>query len=77
MLLKELSSLTSPLSELQLSKLQLALNDLSPTQTAWVSGYLAGISQASGGQVQAQGAVSQPAQRVTILFGSQTGKLKA
>ncbi|QUM90786.1 assimilatory sulfite reductase (NADPH) flavoprotein subunit [Moritella sp. 36] len=76
MLLKELSSLTSPLSELQLSQLQLALNDLSPTQTAWVSGYLAGISQASGGQLQAQGAVSQPAQCVTILFGSQTGNAK-
>ena len=76
MLLKELSSLTSPLSELQLSQLQLALNDLSPTQTAWVSGYLAGISQASGNQLQAQGVAAQPAQRVTILFGSQTGNAK-
>jgi len=76
MLLKELSSLASPLSELQLSQLQLALNDLSPTQTAWVSGYLAGISQASGGQVQTQGVATQPAQRVTILFGSQTGNAK-
>lgn len=77
MLLKELSSLASPLSELQLSQLQLALNDLSATQTAWVSGYLAGISQASGEQIQTPGVVSQPAQRVTILFGSQTGNAKS
>jgi len=77
MLLKELSSLASPLSESQLSQLQLALNDLSATQTAWVSGYLAGISQASGVQIQTPGVVSQPAQRVTILFGSQTGNAKS
>lgn len=76
MLLKELSSLASPLSEMQLSQLHLALNDLSPTQTAWVSGYLAGISQASSGQAITQGGSTQPAQRVTILFGSQTGNAK-
>ncbi len=76
MLLKELSSLTSPLSEMQLSKLQQALTDMSPTQTAWVSGYLAGISQASGEQIQPQGAASQSAGRLTILFGSQTGNAK-
>jgi sulfite reductase (NADPH) flavoprotein alpha-component len=76
MLLKELSSLTSPLSEPQLSQLQVALKDLSPTQTAWVSGYLAGISQASGGQNQPLEQVAQPAGRLTILFGSQTGNAK-
>jgi sulfite reductase (NADPH) flavoprotein alpha-component len=76
MLLKELSSLTSPLSEPQLSQLQVALKDLSPTQTAWVSGYLAGISQASGGQNQPLAQVAQPAGRLTILFGSQTGNAK-
>lgn len=76
MLLKELSSLTSPLSEPQLSQLQLALKDLSPTQTAWVSGYLAGISQAPGGQSQTLEPVAQPAGRLTILFGSQTGNAK-
>jgi sulfite reductase (NADPH) flavoprotein alpha-component len=76
MLLKELSSLTSPLSEPQLLQLQVALKDLSPTQTAWVSGYLAGISQASGGQNQPLAQVADPAGRLTILFGSQTGNAK-
>jgi len=77
MLIKELSSLTSPLSELQLSSLQQALNGLSPTQTAWVSGYLAGISQASGQQSlpTTQAEVANSA-RLTILFGSQTGNAK-
>lgn len=73
MLLKELSSLTSPLSEPQLSQLQQALNGMSPTQTAWVSGYLAGISQASGQQPQA---AAESTARLTILFGSQTGNAK-
>ena len=45
MALNNLSALTSPLSELQLSQLQQAMADLNPVQTAWVSGYLAGVSQ--------------------------------
>lgn len=65
--------MTSPLSEPQLSQLQQALNGMSPTQTAWVSGYLAGISQASGQQPQA---AAESTARLTILFGSQTGNAK-
>ncbi|RJG47580.1 assimilatory sulfite reductase (NADPH) flavoprotein subunit [Motilimonas pumila] len=79
MLLKELSSLTSPLSDMQLSKLQQAVAELNPNQLAWVSGYLSGISQ--GGAVATTGAVATaaaaaPAGKLTVLFGSQTGNSK-
>ena len=76
MLLKELSSLTSPLSEAQLSQLQQALNGLSATQTAWVSGYLAGISQTGTSMGLATATSSAASARLTILVGSQTGNAK-
>jgi len=72
MALNNLSALTSPLSELQLSKLQQAMADLTPVQTAWVSGYLAGISQTP---VAEQATVSS-GQSLTILYASQTGNSK-
>jgi sulfite reductase (NADPH) flavoprotein alpha-component len=72
MALTNLSALTSPLSELQLSQLQQAMAGLDPMQTAWVSGYLAGVSQTP---VSAQATVSS-GQSLTILFGTQTGNAK-
>lgn len=72
MALNNLTALTSPLSELQLSKLQQAMADLTPVQTAWVSGYLAGVSQAPAAPATA---VSS-GQSLTILYGSQTGNSK-
>ena len=42
MAVSQLTPLTSPLDERQLTALQTALTGLSPLQTAWVSGYLAG-----------------------------------
>ncbi|WP_372880668.1 assimilatory sulfite reductase (NADPH) flavoprotein subunit [Psychromonas sp.] len=72
MALKNISALTSPLSELQLSKLQQAIADLTPVQTAWVSGYLAGVSHTPAA---VETAVSS-GQHLTILFGSQTGNSK-
>jgi len=72
MALNNLSALTSPLSEQQLIQLQQAMAGLTPVQTAWVSGYLAGIGQAP---VAAQAAVSS-GQSLTILFASQTGNSK-
>ncbi|WP_432460886.1 assimilatory sulfite reductase (NADPH) flavoprotein subunit [Agarivorans sp. QJM3NY_25] len=74
MLLKELSSLASPLSEQQVSLLQQATAELSATQLAWVSGYLAGIGQNSG-QLVPQ-AVAHAAAKLTILYASQTGNAK-
>ncbi|MCP4321160.1 MAG: assimilatory sulfite reductase (NADPH) flavoprotein subunit [Alteromonadales bacterium] len=72
MALNNLSALTSPLSEQQLALLQQATASLDPVQTAWVSGYLAGVSQ---GPVAALPAVST-GQTLTILYGSQTGNSK-
>lgn len=72
MAFNNISAFTSPLSELQLSKLQQATADFSPVQTAWVSGYLAGISQTPA---TTETAVSS-GQHLTILFGSQTGNSK-
>lgn len=72
MALTNLSALTSPLSELQLSQLQQAMAGLDPMQTAWVSGYLAGASQAP---ISAQATVSS-GQSLTILYGTQTGNSK-
>ncbi|MEE1675338.1 assimilatory sulfite reductase (NADPH) flavoprotein subunit [Agarivorans aestuarii] len=74
MLLKELSSLASPLSEQQVSLLQQATAELSVTQLAWVSGYLAGVGQ-NAGQL-APLAQAQPAGKLTILYASQTGNAK-
>ncbi|MEI6897604.1 MAG: assimilatory sulfite reductase (NADPH) flavoprotein subunit [Psychromonas sp.] len=72
MALTNLSALTSPLSESQLSQLQQAMAGLDPVQTAWVSGYLAGVSQAP---VSTQATVSS-GQSLTILYGTQTGNCK-
>jgi sulfite reductase (NADPH) flavoprotein alpha-component len=72
MAFNNISALTSPLSELQISKLQQATADLTPVQIAWVSGYLAAISQAPA---TVETAVSS-GQHLTILFGSQTGNSK-
>ena len=68
--------LNGPLTDLQLSKLQQAITDLSPTQLSWVSGYLAAVSQVGVGTDAAAPATSQASgesARLTILFGSQTG----
>lgn len=70
MLLKELSSLASPLSQGQVDKLKQLTAELSAVQLAWVSGYLA--ASANAGQI-APAAEAAPAQTVTILYGSQTG----
>ncbi|MDO6611472.1 assimilatory sulfite reductase (NADPH) flavoprotein subunit [Shewanella sp. 1_MG-2023] len=74
MLLKELSSFASPLSQGQVDKLKQLTSELSATQLAWVSGYLAATS--NQGQI-ASAPETAAAQTVTILFGSQTGNGKA
>lgn len=72
MALTNLSALTSPLSELQLTQLQQAMAGLDPMQTAWVSGYLAGVSQTP---INTQATVAS-GQSLTILYGTQTGNCK-
>ena len=74
MLLKELSSLASPLSAGQVDKLKQLTAELNAVQLAWVSGYLA--ATANAGQLAPVAAVateSANAQTITILYGSQTG----
>ena len=73
MALNNLSALTSPLSESQLTQLQQATAGLDAVQTAWVSGYLAGVSQ---GPVTAAAPTQSAGQSLTILVGSQTGNAK-
>lgn len=69
-----------PLPAPQLTALDAALRGLSPTQLAWVSGYLAGLAQA-GAPATSESPPGAPARdptpTVTILHGSQTGNAKA
>jgi sulfite reductase (NADPH) flavoprotein alpha-component len=74
MLLNELSSLASPLSQEQVDKLKQLTSELSAVQLAWVSGYLAASANANDSQSLLAGATQASAsQTVTILYGSQTG----
>ncbi|MBW8183112.1 assimilatory sulfite reductase (NADPH) flavoprotein subunit [Shewanella nanhaiensis] len=70
MLLKELSSFASPLSQGQVEKLKQLTSELSAVQLAWVSGYLSATAEQGSSQVSVE---AEPAQTVTILYGSQTG----
>lgn len=73
MLLNQLSEKASPLNEQQVQRLKSAVADLSPTQLAWVSGFLAAVSS------QVDGTTAQHAnagQKLTILYASQTGNAK-
>ena len=47
MLLQQLSSLSSPLSDQQVTSLQQATANMSAVELSWVSGYLAGLAQSS------------------------------
>jgi len=73
MAINNLLALTSPLSESQLALLQQATTGLDAVQTAWVSGYLAGLSQSP---VTAAAPTQSEGQSLTILIGSQTGNAK-
>lgn len=81
MLLKELSSLASPLNDQQTEQLKQAISELSPQQLAWVSGYFWGISQHQPAGVTAApqpSVASQPAPagKLSIIYASQTGNAK-
>ncbi|MGB5834218.1 MAG: flavodoxin domain-containing protein [Thiohalocapsa sp.] len=75
MALSQLTELTSPLEQDQLGRLQQALTGLSPTQVAWVSGYLAGCGGATVTAANTPASVAPPS--FTILYGSQTGNTRA
>ena len=71
--LSELHALTSPLDARQLHALQTALTELTPTQVAWVSGYLAGVSGMGASSVEEGTSVEE----LLVLYGSQTGNARA
>ena len=73
MLLNQLNSLTSPLSEQQVAKLQQLTAEMSAVELSWVSGYLAGISQGGAAALAPQ---ATAAGKLTVLYGSQTGNAK-
>ncbi|NEX20698.1 assimilatory sulfite reductase (NADPH) flavoprotein subunit [Thiorhodococcus mannitoliphagus] len=73
MALTHLNALTSPVDDQQLRALEIALKDLSPTQIAWVSGYLAGVSR----DALTTAATPTPAGTISLFYGSQTGNAKA
>ncbi len=70
MLLKEPSSLASPLSEKQAHQLKTLVEELNPLQLSWVSGYLAAKSEV-GDTVSPAAQPQIPS--ITLLYGSQTG----
>lgn len=78
----DLDALTTPLDARQLQAVASAVAALSPTQTVWVSGYLAGLAQAaltpaapaSPTQSAVPAATAAPA--LTLLYGSQTGNAR-
>ncbi|NOX42333.1 MAG: assimilatory sulfite reductase (NADPH) flavoprotein subunit [Gammaproteobacteria bacterium] len=79
MLNTKLSNIASPLKGEQLNSLQSLLKDLSPIQTAWVSGYLASMNQLDMLPDNDTDTLTNPSvnEKVTILYGSQTGNAQA
>ncbi len=67
----------SPFDERQLEVLNRALADLDPSQSLWLSGYLAGLAQAAPGASAL--AATQPAagETLNIYFGTETGNGEA
>ncbi|QIZ48262.1 NADPH-dependent assimilatory sulfite reductase flavoprotein subunit [Dickeya zeae] len=70
-----------PLSAEQLSRLQAATGDLSPTQLAWLSGYFWGVIQQQPGALAAPTSAlassnAVPPAAITLISASQTGNAR-
>ncbi|ATA19346.1 sulfite reductase (NADPH) flavoprotein alpha-component [Gibbsiella quercinecans] len=66
-----------PLSPEQLSRLQTAIGDYSPTQLAWLSGYFWGmVNQQPGATATALTPPSATAAGITLISASQTGNAR-
>ena len=80
MSLSQLTENASVLNTQQLSLLQQLTTELNPIQQAWVSGYLAATSQLAHQVPAVAGAAPAPtavaSQKLTIIYGSQTGNAK-
>lgn len=73
------AALATPFSEDRLAALARVTEGLDTHGLWWLSGYAAGLATRSGGSVQtvtASVADAQPASRLTIVYGSQTGNAK-
>lgn len=73
MLLNQLNSISSPLSDKQVATLQQLTAEMSAVELSWVSGYLAALSHSGSVALAPQAA---PAGKLTVLYGSQTGNAK-
>jgi sulfite reductase (NADPH) flavoprotein alpha-component len=63
-----------PLDLDQTNKLETAVSGLTSDQLQWVSGYVAGLAASSSGQaVVANAPVVDSGEKLTVLYGSQTG----
>jgi len=60
----------------QLASFKQSINDLSPLQLAWASGYLAARAEGASSATAAVAAPSTAPTTLTILYGSQTGNAK-
>ena len=65
-----------PLNPEQLSRLQAATGDFSPTQLAWLSGYFWGMVNQTPGAVAASASAPADVPTITLLSASQTGNAR-
>ena len=80
---KESTLISSPLNDRQVNGLQQVVADLSPQQSAWISGYFWGLSQNQDSSqslpsnLQGSSSLSEePTKKLTIIYASQTGNAK-
>lgn len=68
-----LDSSNSPLTAEQAAHVRRLVEALEPEQLSWVSGYLAGLGHAAGAEQAPAAAPEAAGDRLTILYGSETG----
>nr|WP_294553440.1 flavodoxin domain-containing protein [uncultured Rhodopila sp.] len=68
---------TAPFAEDQIAALNRVISVTTAEQRAWLSGYLAGLQAASGGQAAAPAAPPAKRAPLTILFGTESGNSEA
>jgi sulfite reductase (NADPH) flavoprotein alpha-component len=68
---------TAPFAEDQIAALNRVISVTTAEQRAWLSGYLAGLQAASGGQAATPAAPPAKRAPLTILFGTESGNAEA
>jgi sulfite reductase (NADPH) flavoprotein alpha-component len=68
---------TAPFAEEQIAALNRVISVTTAEQRAWLSGYLAGLQAASGGQVTTPAAPPAKRAPLTVLFGTESGNAEA